>query len=133
MLFCDGKQKEDVMPKDLTITGFEDEPGINASIGAALGAAGVNIDGTFGSGKLREIHVLVEDVAAARRAVEDAGFQVSDERDVLLLEVENRPGAWGDAARKLADAGVNIEFNYVDMSGRQVVAVDDLKKARGVV
>lgn len=54
------------MAKDLTVTGWgEDRPGINAAIGEALGRAGINIEGTFGSGKFGEIHVLVEDVAAA--------------------------------------------------------------------
>jgi hypothetical protein len=52
--------------KDLTVTGFENRPGINAAIGEALGGVGVNIEGTFGSGKFGEIHVLVEDVAVAR-------------------------------------------------------------------
>jgi hypothetical protein len=40
--------------KDLTVTGFEDRPGINAAIGAALGRVGINIEGTFGSGKFGE-------------------------------------------------------------------------------
>jgi hypothetical protein len=121
------------MAKDLTVTGFEDRPGVNAAIGEALGVAGVNIEGTFGSGKFLEIHVLVEDAAAARRAVEEAGFTVSDERDVLILEVENRPGACGELARRIADAGVNIDFHYAATNNRLVVAADDLEKARAAV
>ena len=121
------------MAKDLTITGFEDRPGINAAIGEALGRAGINIEGTFGSGKSREIHVLVEDTAGARRTVEEAGFTVADERDVLVLDVENTPGAWGEAARRIADAGVNIDVHYIATNNRIVVVVDDLEKARAVV
>lgn len=121
------------MAKDLTITGFEDRPGINAAIGEALGRAGINIEGTFGSGKHREIHVLVEDAESARRAIEEAGFQVSDERDVLVLDIEDRPGAWGEIARRLADQGVNIDFDYLATGNRVVVGVDDLEKARSAV
>lgn len=60
------------MAKDLTVTGFEERPRINAAIGA-LGRVGINIEETFGSGKFGEIHLLVEDVEAARRAIEEAG------------------------------------------------------------
>jgi hypothetical protein len=121
------------MARDLNITGWEDRPGVNAGIGEALGQAGVNIDGTFGSGTLGEIHVLVEDTAAAVRALEQAGFTVGEPRDVLVLDIEDRPGAWGEVARRLADAGVNIDFHYLATSARVVVGVDDIDKARGAL
>ncbi len=122
------------MAKDLTVTGWgEDRPGINATLGEALGKAGVNIDGMFSCGKLGEIHILVEDTAAARRAVEEAGFEVSDERDVLVLEVEDKAGAWGEVARRIADAGVNIDIHYLATSSRIVIAPDDIEKARAAV
>ena len=122
------------MAKDLTVTGWgEDRPGINATLGEALGKAGVNIDGMFSSGRLGEIHILVEDTAAARRAVEEAGFEVSDERDVLVLEVEDKAGAWGEVARRIADAGVNIDIHYLATSSRIVIAPDDIEKARAAV
>jgi hypothetical protein len=121
------------MAQDLNITGWEDRPGVNAGIGQALGQAGINIDGTFGSGRLGEIHVLVEDAAAATGALEQAGFTVGEPRDVLVVDIEDRPGAWGELARRLADAGVNIDFHYLDTNGRVVVGVDDLDKARAAV
>ena len=122
------------MAKDLTITGWgEDRPGVNAEVGEALGAAGVNIEGMYGSGRQGEIHVLVEDVDAARRAIEGAGFQVSDERDALVVDLEDRPGGWGEVARRIADAGVNIDLNYLATSTRMVVVPDDLEKAREAV
>jgi hypothetical protein len=119
------------MAKDLAITGWEDQPGVDARIGEALGNANVNIEGTFGSAQLGEVHVLVEDPARARRALEEAGFEVGVERDVLLrsMKVANRPGTWGRLARRLADAGVNIEFHYMATDTRIVVGVDDHQKA----
>jgi len=120
------------MAKDLTVTGWgQDRPGVAAEIGEALGQAGVNIEGAFGSGRHGEVHVLVEDGGSARSALEGAGFTVSDERDVVVVQLEDRPGSWGDAARKLADAGVNIDWHYLATGTRMVVATADLEKARG--
>jgi len=122
------------MAKDLTVTGWaEDRPGLSAGLGEALGRAGVNIEGIFGSAKLGEIHVLVEDAAAATQAIARIGFRVSDERNVLVLALEDRPGAWGEVARRIADAGANLELHYLATSNRIVVAPDDLEKARAAV
>jgi hypothetical protein len=118
------------MPTDLTVTGFEDKPGVSAAIGEALGNAGVNVDGGFGSGKLGEIHVLVEDSAAARSAIEAAGFSVGGETEAFVVEAANSPGELGRYARKLADAGVNIVSHYVASNNRLVFVPDDAEKAR---
>jgi hypothetical protein len=119
------------MAKDLAVTGWDDGPAVNARIGEALGRADVNIEGTFGSARLGEVHLLVEDPARARRALEDAGFEVAEERDVILrsMKVANRPGSWGSIARRLADKNVNIEFHYMATDTRIVVAVDDYDRA----
>jgi hypothetical protein len=121
------------MPTDLTITGFEDKPGVTAAIGEALGNAGVNVEGGFGSGKLGEIHVLVEDAAAARPAIEGAGFTVAAEQEALVVGTANSPGELGRVARKLADAGVNIVSHYVASDNRLVFVADDVEKARGAL
>ena len=84
------------MTKDLTVI-LEDRPGTLADIGEALGKAGINIDGLCGfpcEGK-GVLHILVEDTAAARRALEEIGLEVRGERQVLILELEDRPGALG--------------------------------------
>jgi hypothetical protein len=122
------------MTKDLTVI-LEDRPGTLADMGEALGDAGINIEGVCGlpcEGK-GVIHILVEDAAEARRVLEAGGFEVSDEREVLLLEVENRPGSLGETARKIADAGVNIEYIYVASNTRLVISADNLESARAVL
>ena len=122
------------MATDLTLS-LEDRPGELARLGEALGNAGVNIEGSCSTtaGGRGEVHVLVEDAAAAKRALDGAGIQVSGERDALVLDVPDRPGELGKAARKLADAGVNIELQYVGTNNRLVFGVDDVKKARGAL
>jgi hypothetical protein len=131
--FCEARvrrPKGRQMAKDLAITGWRDARDVNARIGEALGAANVNIEGTFGSTRLGEVHVLVEDPAPARRALEEAGFEVA-ERNVVLrsMKVANRPGSWGLLSRRLAEAHVGVDFHYMATDTRIVVGVDDYDKA----
>ena len=122
------------MAKDLTVV-LEDRPGTLADVGEALGKANINIDGLCGfpcEGK-GILHILVEDAAVARRALEEIGLEVGDEREVLVLEVEDRPGAGGKLIRRIANAGVNIDLVYRTTKTRLVIGADDLDKARTAV
>jgi hypothetical protein len=122
------------MAQDLTVT-LEDRPGALAEMGEALGKVGINIDGMCGftfDGK-GEIHILVEDVAGARRALEAIGIEVGAAIDVLIVDAEDRPGMLGTVAREIADAGVNITVFYKATKTNIVFGVDDLEKAKAVV
>ena len=122
------------MAKDLTVI-IEDRPGTLGDMGEALGKAGINIEGCCGfrsEGK-GIIHILVEDVVAAQRVLQQAGLEVRDERQVLTLEVEDRPGVLGDVTRRIAKAGVNIDLIYLAANTRLVIGADNLDKARAVV
>jgi hypothetical protein len=96
--------------KDLTVI-LEDKPGALADLGDATAGADINIEGMCGT-TAGEIHILVEDADATREALEGAGMEVSGEREVLVLELEDRPGTMADVARKLGDAGINVELVY---------------------
>jgi hypothetical protein len=125
------------MATDLTVI-LADRPGELARLGAATGAAGVNIEGVCaltGEGK-GYIHLLVDDevAATARGALEDAGMGVADSREVLVVDIPDRPGTLGEMARRFADAGVNIELAYTTFGGvKLVVATDDLQAARAAL
>lgn len=121
--------------KDLTVV-LEDRPGELAKLGEATGAAGINIEGM--SAQTREgrgeIHILVEDAQAARETLAGAGIEVQDERDALVVAVEDRPGTMAAVARKLAGAGVNVEFAYATFGGTNVVfGVGDLEEAQATL
>lgn len=123
--------------KDLTVT-LEDRPGELATLGEALGSAGVNIEGMCATtaGGRALVHVLVEDVAAARSALDGAGITVDAESDPILADVTadiDRPGTTGEMARKIADAGVNIEVVYLATRNRGVMITSDNAKARGAL
>jgi hypothetical protein len=118
--------------KDLTVI-MEDQPGKLADLGEATGRAGVNIAGLCamtGDGK-GFIHILVDDAPTARRALEEAGISVADEREAVLVDLHDKPGAMGEIARDLAEAGVNIDVAYTIFSGvRLVILTEDVESAR---
>jgi hypothetical protein len=119
------------MPTDLTVV-LVNRPGSDAAAMQALGQAGINIDGITGSGCAGEgiLHILVADGTSARGVLEAAGQVVREERQVLVLPVDDRPGAGGAIMRRIADAGVNVDFIYLSTRGQLVVGAGDLDQAR---
>jgi len=120
--------------KDLAI-GLDDRPGALAEMGEALGRAGVSIEGggVFVAGGVGVAHFLFEDAAAARAALEAAGIRVVAENEVLIQRLrQGEPGQLGKLARRMADAGVNIEVQYSDHDHQLVLVVDDLERGRAV-
>jgi hypothetical protein len=124
------------MPKDLTVV-LQDRPGELARLGQATGEAGVNLQGMCAfTGEGRGIiHILVDDAkaGAARRALEEAGMGVADEREVLVVDMEDRPGTLGELARSLAEASVNIELAYTTFGVKLVIVTDDIDSARAAL
>lgn len=116
------------MLKNLTVI-LENRPGALAGACEAIGHAGVNIEGLccFTSAGVAILYVAVADGTAARRAVEQAGLKVSEERDVAVIEVEDRPGGAAMALRRIANAGVNVELAYHAIGARIVVGSSDAK------
>jgi hypothetical protein len=113
----------------------DDRPGGLAAVGEALGSAGINIEGLcgVGMGDRGVIHVLVEDGAAARAAVEAAGLSVDAESEPIVSDVSastGTPGTVGQMARAVADAGVNLRAVYIATNNRVVVVSDDNEAAR---
>jgi hypothetical protein len=123
------------VPTDLTVI-LEDRPGELARLGEATGQAGINLEGMAaftGDGK-GFIHILVEDAAAARRALASAGMQIADEREVLVVDINDRPGTLGELARQLGEANVNIDLAYTTFGGvKVVIASEDLDSARAAL
>ena len=122
------------MPKDLTVI-LQNVPGTFASLGEALGGAGINIDGICGfpSGGEGVVHLLVDDAAAARSAIEGAGHEVRGERDVVVADVQDSPGELGRVCRRMAEAGLNLDLVYINNGGQLVFGADDTEKARGAL
>lgn len=120
--------------KDLAIR-LDNRPGALAEMGEALGKAGVSIEGggAFVFDGKGIAHFLFEDGAAARKALENAGIQVLEEREVLIQKLnQDQPGQLGKIARRMADAGVNIEIIYSDHQNQLILGVDNFAKGKEV-
>jgi hypothetical protein len=125
------------MSTDVTVI-LDDRPGELARLGEAAAAVGVNIQGmaAFTGDSKGVIHVLLDDSDVTRFSEELSRRQmgVADEREVLVFDVEDKPGTLGELARRLADASVNIDLAYTTFGGvRIVIATDDVETARGVI
>ena len=123
------------MSTDLTLY-LDDQPGELARIGDVLGKAGANIAGlcalTSGGGQA-EVHILVHDATTAFEALQGAGIRIAAEQEVLVLEIEDRPGALGEIARRLGEARVNLTLVYLATNTRLVLAADNLADAKAAI
>jgi hypothetical protein len=123
------------MAVDLVID-IENEPGALARVAAAISDAGVNIAAAtcIGSGRQAELHILVPHAGAVKHLLGISNLAVSREREVVVLDVQDRPGVLADLTRKVARAGVDLDLVYIATQNRIVFGapnLDDLKAALG--
>ena len=121
---------------DLVID-VENTPGALAQVAAAISDAGVNIAAAtcVGPGDRAELHVLVPHAEAARHSLGISHLAISREREVVVIDVEDRPGVLADLTRQIARAGVDLDLVYVATRNRVVFGAPDLdalKAALGV-
>ena len=123
------------MATDLTLY-LDDEPGELALLGDVLGRAGVNIAGlcalTSGGGHA-EVHILVHDATSAFEALQSAGIKIVEEQEVMVLDVQDRPGALGELVKRLGAAKVNLESPYLATNTRLVLGAENLADAKAAL
>ncbi len=119
------------MAFDLVID-IENTPGALALVAAAISDAGVNIAAAtcVGTGERAEMHILVPHPEAARHSLAISHLAVSREREVVVIDVEDRPGVLADLTRKIAKAGVDLDLVYVATRNRVVFGSADLAGLR---
>ena len=122
------------MSFDLVIE-IENSPGALADVAAAISDAGVNIAAAtvFAGAGRAELHVLVPHAEAAKHALAISHLAVTSEREVVVVEVEDRPGVLADLTRKIASAGVNLDLVYVATRNRVVFGSKDLDALRAAL
>jgi hypothetical protein len=119
------------MAVDLVID-IENTPGALAGLAAAISDAGVNIAAATctGAGERAEVHILVPHAEAAKHALAISYLAVTREREVVVVDVEDRPGVLADLTRKIARAGVDLDLVYVATRNRVVFGAADLAGLR---
>ncbi|MFW6158034.1 MAG: ACT domain-containing protein [Planctomycetota bacterium] len=119
---------------------LQNKPGELAKLCRKLARAKVNIAAISVAETTEQgiVRLVVEGVSAARKVLKKAkvGFVTSR---VLLVDLENEPGALADAAGALADKKVNVQFVYGTTGPRKgdvatvVIGVDEVEKAKKVL
>lgn len=119
------------MATDLVIE-IENEPGALARVAAAVSDAGVNLAAAtcIGPGDRAELHILVPHAEAVRHALAITNVAVTREREVVVVDVEDRPGELADIARRVAKEGINLDLVYVATQNRVVLGSPDIDKLR---
>src|SRR5207302_6040299 len=119
------------MAVDLVIE-IENTPGALARVAAAISDAGVNIAAAtcVGPGERAELHILVPHAGAAKHALANSQLAVTGEREVVVVDLEDRPGVLADLTRKIARAGVDLDLVYVATGDRVVFGAPDTAALR---
>ena len=92
---------------------LDNRPRMLARVADALAEAKINIDAITTSDTVDHtvIRLVVDDYRRALHVCEERGSLVVED-DVLMVEGDNKPGEMARLARKLAKAGINIEYCY---------------------
>jgi hypothetical protein len=119
---------------DLVID-IENSPGALAQVAAAISDAGVNIAAAtcIGTGERAELHILVPHAEAAKHSLAISHVAVTREREVVVVDVEDRPGVLADLTRRIAKAGVDLDLVYVATRNRVVFGAGDLEALRAAL
>ena len=113
----------------------DNTPGALAEVAAAISDAGVNIAAAtcIGAGDRAELHILVPHAGAVRHALAISHLAVSREREVVVVDVQDRPGVLADLTRRVARAGVDLDLVYVATRNRIVFGAADLDALRAAL
>lgn len=119
---------------DLVID-IDNTPGALAKVAAAISDAGVNLASAtcFGSGGRAELHVLVPHAEAAKHVLAISAVGITREREVVVVDVQDRPGVLADLTRQIATAGVDLDLVYVATLNRVVFGSTDISALRAAI
>jgi hypothetical protein len=122
------------MAVDLVIE-IENTPGALADVAAAISDAGVNLSAAtcMGAGQKAELHILVPRAEPVKHALAISHVAITREREVVVVDVEDRSGVLADLTRKIARAGVNLDLVYIATKNRIVFGADDIEALRAAV
>ena len=115
-----------------------DRPGELGKLAAILGAAKINIEAISGesAGGRSYVSLIVSQPVQAREALMKSGYVCSN-RTVLVVRLDDKPGALAALAKKLGNAGVDvlslIHLGTIGGQAQIALGVDNLEKARSLV
>jgi hypothetical protein len=92
---------------------LENKPSVLGDLCSHLAEAGINVDsiGVFHD----TAKLVVSNLNKALKILERLNY-ITEQRDVLRIDLENKPGALAELTTKLGDEGINIEYCYGTLS-----------------
>jgi hypothetical protein len=99
-----------------------------AKLAEELGREKINIEGLCAVEQNGSIifHLLTTDKPATKRVIDMVGYKVTNEAEVIVERIEDRPGTLGKVTRRLADAGINLTTVYVATDTRLVLGSENI-------
>ena len=92
---------------------LENKPSVLGDLCSHLAENGINIDsiGVFHD----TAKIIASNLNKALKLLGKLNY-ITEQRDVLRIDLENRPGALAELTTKLGDEGINIEYCYGTLS-----------------
>ena len=106
--------KDANLGKELVVTA-ENKVGILAKMSKMLADHGINIEGVAGytaENNQAKIMIVAEDTLRAKEALQKAGYNNMKENEVVVVDLENSPGALKSITAKLAAESIDIRYMY---------------------
>ena len=114
----------------------ENKVGILASMSRILADHGINIEGVAGyqAGNDARLMFVVTDTLRAKEALQKAGYNKIRESEVVVIDLENKPGALKGITAKMAVENIDIRYIYgttcsEGCPARMIVATANNEKA----
>ncbi|MBT8490212.1 MAG: ACT domain-containing protein [Deltaproteobacteria bacterium] len=129
--------KKAVLTKQISIT-LDNKIGVLNIMSGYLADRGINIEAVAGyemeESKQAKIMLVVDDTRRAIDALNERGFGSVEEKDVVMVELDNKPGALKNVTSLLANQGINIRYIYATTSPdespvRVVISTSDNEKS----
>jgi hypothetical protein len=123
------------MEKEFSVK-LTNKSGELARVTEILQKDGVNIRSISTEPQAEAVRIVTSDVDKTRKSLSQSNVQFS-ERNLLVAQLEDKPGELARISRALAKEGINIDAAYMlDKDSRHVhvaLAVSDEDKARNVL
>lgn len=111
--------KKAVLAKQISVT-VENRIGVLDILAGYLADRGINIETIAGheipGSKQAAIMLVVNDTVRASEAIQERGFGPVEIHDVIIVELDNKPGALKTVTGLLVHKGINIGYIYATTS-----------------
>ena len=121
--------------KEIVVTA-DNTVGLMAHVSRVLADHGINIEGVAGyaAENKAKLMFVVNDTLRAREAIVKEGFADTKESEIVIVDLEHRPGALKSMTTKLAQEKIDIRYMYgtacpAGCPARVIIATNENERA----